>query len=91
MKVIDGNHRVAALKASDKEAGRPPSMVMVRVHDPMEVSMTKMVAEGKLVTMCSCYECSCVQYVQRSTWYDLKQVACVCVSTYLLEVCFKTR
>ena len=53
MKVIDGNHRVAALKASDKEAGRPPSMVMVRVvHDPMEVSMMKMVAKRKLVTMC---------------------------------------
>lgn len=55
MRVIDGNHRVAALKANDEEAGRPPSTILVRVHNPMESTMMKMVAEGGLIaTSCCC-------------------------------------
>lgn len=45
-KVIDGNHRVAAQAAIDKERGTATKIV-VRVHQPMDESVERLVAQGK--------------------------------------------
>lgn len=47
MRVIDGNHRVAALKANDEEDDKAASSVIVRVHTAMDDTMMRMVAEGE--------------------------------------------
>lgn len=52
-RVIDGNHRVAALKMIDDEkpAAAPGRVISVRVHQPMKPATERMVAAGRLSDM----------------------------------------
>lgn len=45
-KVIDGNHRVAAQQSIDKEC-LTDTKIPVRVHQPMQQSIERLVAQGK--------------------------------------------
>lgn len=54
LRVIDGNHRVAALQQIDEETKPPsPRVISVRVHQPMPQATERMVAAGEHAT-CAC-------------------------------------
>lgn len=53
-RVIDGNHRVAALLRIDQENNATtPTAIDVRIHQPMGSSTERMVAAGQLVWIVS--------------------------------------
>lgn len=47
LRVMDGNHRVAALKANGEEDDKAASSIIVLVHAVMDNTIMRTVAEGE--------------------------------------------